>query len=220
MYFMDRVSLGKALADDLQQYRGKDAVIMALSESSLLTCLTVAMRLRAWVYPVLFVPIYSPVANGKLLGAYDGEGNFIINPHLKIATVSSLRKAEQAEIERKKAHANSAIIARQADYEVTIDKHIMDGRDVIIMADVMTSVTSVAVAMRAISTVHPKSVSVAIGNASTEVANLVRIEADKVIIKDVLSGPIKGDDQYFQHPDAYTTQQKRTLTKHIATYWQ
>src|SRR5674476_1635760 len=67
MNFMDRTALGNTLAHKLLQLRGKGAVILCLQESSLLTCLTMAKQLHAWVYPLIYAPVYTSANTHRML---------------------------------------------------------------------------------------------------------------------------------------------------------
>lgn len=220
VYFNDRVALGETLARGLEDLRGKDAVILCLKESSLLTCLTMAQKLRAWVYPLLYVPLSNPGAFGRPIGAFDEEGVFCPNPDVTNGNAKSLSAQAQAIIESQKAAAAEAIKTKRASYEMEFDKRLMEGRDVIIAGDVITSPLPVAVAMQLLGSIRPKSLRVAVGNATPPAASLLRICADKPVILDVLSGVVHDDGHYFQHTDGYTAEQTRTLTHNITAYWQ
>lgn len=220
MYFNDRVTLGKTLARELQDLRGKDAVILCLKESSLLTCLTMAMELRAWVYPLLFVPVYSQDAAHLTLGAIDEDGIFCQYPDGPLNESGELSSEALADVESQRQQAAATIQESRTKYEMELNKLQMDGRDLIIAGDIVTSTLPLAVAQQFLASLTPKSIAVAIGNATPTVAEQVRITADRTTILDIISGVTSDDDHYFQHPDSYTAEQKFTITQHIATYWQ
>jgi len=218
MNFIDRMALGNTLADRLQKLRGKGAVILCLQESSLLTCLTIARRLHAWVYPLIFVPVYSPDTL-RPLGAFDQDGAFCPYPDASEAK-TEISPEMAAIIQKQKPVAMETINSRTASYGITLDKHLMDGRDVILAGDIITSPLPLVVAQQLIKDLSPKSLSAVAGNVTPEVAQLVRISAIKTDILDILSGIVFEDNHYFEHADSYTPEQKHTLTQHIASYWQ
>lgn len=221
MYFIDRATLGKTLAGSLQEFRGKDAVILCLKDSSLLTCLTMAMQLRAWVYPLVFVPIYSEDGAHQMIGAVDEDGQFCFDSQTSSTTeIEQLPPEVQTAIRNQRQGAILSTHRQLVSYGMPLDKQRLNGRDVIIVGDVLTSPLPLIVAMQMLSTVTPKSLTAVVGNATPSVVDLVRISADKTTILDVISGVVFDDDHYFEHPDTYTMEQKRTLTQHIATYWQ
>jgi predicted phosphoribosyltransferase len=219
MNFMDRTALGEVLARKYWRLRGKDAVIICLQESSILTCLSMARQLRAWVYPLIFAPVKADNYGQSLLGAYDQDGEFC--PYFDDSKPESELSPEVSKyIQKQKQTAIKSIRSQLAGYDLALNPHRLDGRDVILAGDVITSPLPFTVAQQLIKTVSPKSISAAIGNVTPEVARQVRINADHVEILDILSGTIFDDNHYFEHTDPYTQEQKRTLTHHIATYWQ
>jgi predicted phosphoribosyltransferase len=239
MNFIDRISLGDALALRLQQFRGKDAIILCLQESSLLTCLTIASQLRAWLYPLVYEPVYSSGHDHRLLGAYCPDGEFCHLPddHGQAKTaIDRLEKSgsttahhkpakatadsDSKAIKKQKAKAMKLIEKRLSDYGVTLDKHQMDGRDVILVADVLTDALPLAVAQQVLKGAKPRSLTAAAGNATTETAYMLRLSAGSAEIMDVLSGVTFDHERYFEHRDSYTSEEQHTLTQHIASYWQ
>jgi len=219
MNFMDRTALGTTLADKIQQLRGKGAVILCLQESSLLTCLTMARQLRAWVYPLIYAPIYTPDNTHKLLGAFDQDGEFCPYPNGPEAE-SEVSPETAAIIHDQKSAAMDSINTQTASYGMTLDKHRMDGRDVILAGDIVTSSLPLVIAQQLLKNVIPKSLTAVAGNVTPEVAQLVRVSAGNSNILDILNGVVLDDNRYFEHADEYTPEQKHTLTQHIATYWQ
>ena len=219
MNFMDRTALGNTLAHRLQQLRGKDAVIICLQESSLLTCLTMAAQLRAWIYPLVYVPAYTSDSSHQLLGAFDQEDEFCPLPDGP-ADKAEVPAEIAAAIEEQKPAALDLLRDQKAKYGITFDQHRLDGRHVIIAGDIVTSILPLVMAQRLLGNVHPRTLTAVAGNATPETAQLIRISAGHVEVLDVLNSIVFDDDHYFEHTDEYTTDQKYTLTQHIAAYWQ
>lgn len=223
MNFTDRTSLGDMLARRLQRLRGKDAVILCLQERSLLTCLTMASQLRAWVYPLIYAPVYTPDDAHRLLGAFDQDGEFC--SLAEITSDSPLAESVASDevtkiVDKQRPAALKSMRTQAASYDMMLDKHRLDGRHVILANDVLTDPLPILVAQKFLEDVQPKSLTAVVGNATTETANLLRLSAAQTDILDVLSGRIPDDSQYFEHDDTYTAKQKHTLTRHIAAYWQ
>lgn len=219
MLFNDRTVLGKTLATGLQRYRGKDAVVLCLKQESLLTCVTVATELRAWVYPLLSSPVYSQDASHRLIGAYDEDGNFCMNPDGVESSLDELSPDTHFFIESQKSAALQDVKEQAQKYEMTLNKQSMSGRDVIIVGDVVTSALPLALASQLLSTIRPNSIAIAIGNTTPRGAASARLLAEQPTILDVISGVVLDDEHYFEHPDAYDFEQKYALTQHIAAYW-
>lgn len=220
MYFNDRITLGKKLSLGLQDLKGRDAVILCLKDDSLLTCLTMARDLRAWIYPLVFVPVYSQDIARVLLGAVDEVGTFYAYAGASEAEQQELTPEALGAIEEQKHEAAQTASKQLTAYGMKLDKQQMGGRDVIIVGDVITNTLPLTVAQQFLATVSPKSLTIAAGNASPEVADLIRVSADRTIVLDVLSGTVSDDNRYFRHVDSYTPEEKQTLTRNIATYWQ
>lgn len=223
MNFTDRSSLGDMLARRLQRLRGKDAVILCLQENSLLTCLTMASQLRAWVYPLIYAPVYTPDDAHRVLGAFDQDGVFCPLP--EVLNDDPLAEPEvPAEVtkivDKQRPAALKTMRTETANYGMLLDKHRLDGRYVILAADIITNPLPVLVAQKFLEDVRPKGLSAAVGNATTETANLLRMSAAQTDILDILSGRLPDESQYFEQADTYTAKQKHTLTRHIAAYWQ
>jgi predicted phosphoribosyltransferase len=245
MNFIDRISLGDALALRLQQFRDKDAIIICLQESSLMTCLTIASQLRAWLYPLVYEPVYATDGSRRLLGAYGPDGIFCPLPerHTPVqATVDRLQKPGHASgkhhghasahkakatadsddkaIKKQKAEATKAVEKRLSAYGVALDIHQLDGRDVILVADVLTDGLPLEVAHQVLRQAKPRSLTAAAGNTTPEVADTLRRSAGTTEIMDVLSGVTFDHERYFEHRDSYTPEQQYALAQHIAAYWQ
>ncbi len=219
MNFMDRTALGNTLAHRLQQLHGKDAVIVCLQESSLLTCLTMAGQLRAWVYPLLYVPVYTPDGTHQLLGAFDQEGEFCPLPD-GAAAGTEVAPDITATIQDQQPAAEDTLREQKARYGITFDEHRLDGRHVILVGDIVTSILPLVMAQRLLKNVRPRTLTAVAGNATPEAAQLIRISAGHTEVLDVLNSIVFDDDHYFEHADEYTPDQKYTLTQHIAAYWQ
>jgi hypothetical protein len=96
----------------------------------------------------------------------------------------------------------------------------LDGRQVILVGDVITSPLPLVVAHELLKDVTPKNLTAVVGNVTPEVAQLVRMSASDTEILDILSGIVFDESHYFEHVDEYTSKQKHTLTENIAAYWQ
>lgn len=227
MNFTDRTMLGTMLASKLQQFRGKDAIILCLQESSLLTCLTMASELRAWVYPLIYVPVYTPDHSHRLLGAFDPDGEFCplrTDPAsaLEVSPKNTdvLKDTLKGVLKSKRKGAMKSIDTMTASYGMKLDKHHLDGRDVILAADVIISPLPLLVAQQFLKSVAPKSLTAVAGNATPETAQLLRISASKTEILDILSGIVSDENHYFNHISTHTSEQRHELTQRIAAYWQ
>lgn len=183
-------------------------------------CLALAMRLRAWVYPLLYMTVHDPEPLKPVLGAYAEDGEFVLNPSLSQMAISELTSEQQSVISSKKQAATAALASWKASYGMQYTKDIMNRRPVVIAGDIVTEPLPVAVALHITRSVQPKTITTVVGNASAISADYIRLTAERSVIRDVLTGPLHDDERYFEHHDGYDVAQSKELTKNIATYWQ
>lgn len=221
MNFIDRTSLGDTLAERVQQYHGKDAVVVCMQESSLLTCLTIARHIRAYVYPMIYEPVHSPDHVHLLVGAYDQDGDFVALPDGPADDEEKkLPEDIRKSLKKQKTAAMKSIRFALAGYGMTIDKRQLNGRDVILAADILTNEVPVIMARHLMKDITPRSLTAVAGNATPDVAQLLRVSAASADILDILTGITFDEEHYFEHADTYTIDEKRTLAQNITTYWQ
>ncbi|HEY2004082.1 MAG TPA: hypothetical protein VGH44_03110 [Candidatus Saccharimonadia bacterium] len=219
MNYTSRVSLGNTLAQRLKEFRGKGAIVVCLEESSLLTCLTIASQIHAYVYPLLFEPIYSQDSMHQPLGAYDQDGELCPIPGTHVSE-SDLTPEMRSMLKHLHGPAVETVMNEKQKFGMELDKSTLNGRDVILAVDILTSVIPVIVARKLLSEIAPKSVTAVAGNATLETAQLLRLTAARTEILDVISGITFDPNHYFEDRDGYSTDQQHTLTRNIASYWQ
>lgn len=209
MRFLSRSTLGFKLANDLRNSKGTDAVVVCLKESSLLTAITVAAQLRAWVYPLAYAPIYASDGSRRILGAFTAAGGVVsLESDGAIRDEKALHLAEHAVSEQVQRIGNLA------------NKDVLNGRSVLFVGDVVVDILPLSVAQDLLTTVQAAKVTVALGNVTAPVAEQARMIADTVVLKDILSSVVQDDDKYFEQADDYSLQQQYELVHNIATYWQ
>jgi len=220
MNYASRVSLGNTLAQRLKKFRGKGAIVVCLERDSLLTCLTIASQIHAYVYPLLYEPIYNEDNIHQPLGAYDQDGELCPLPGGPVAHSEDLTPEMRGMLKHLHVPAVEAVMAEKKKFDMSLDKSALNGRDVILAVDILTSVVPVYVVRKLLSEVTPKSVTAVAGNATLETAQLLRLTAAHTEILDVVSGITFDPDHYFEDRDSYSIDQQHTLTRNIASYWQ
>lgn len=214
MQFMDRVVLGDRLAGNIGHLQGKHAVIICLQESALLTCVTVASKIRAWVYPLLLAPVLSQDEQPHILGAYTVDDNFY-SDHAAILGIS-----DEIWVAQQKARAVETLSQLKAAYNMDFDPKQLANRDIVLIADTLSETLPLVVARQLITPLRPKSLTITIGNATVKVAELAQTTAETVLLLDILPINIRGTAHYFANDDTYDLKEKRTLARYIANYWQ
>lgn len=218
MYFINRASLGASLSERLPELRGKEAIIVCLKESALLTCIHMATKLRAWIFPLLYQPIQNPANEAQVLGAITQDGEFCINPAVEPAQFDYIQSEFFGVIEDRKRSAMQLLNQMTSGYGVSMDKHVMNGRPVLLTSDILTNRLELAIAKQLLRPLTPSIVYGVAGNTTIDVSDMFHLETQVTQIMDILPSPL-GDDHYFEQPDDYTAEQKRALALNISTYW-
>jgi predicted phosphoribosyltransferase len=80
VYFISRYELGKTLASKVQHLRGSEPIIVSLKDSGLLTAISVASKVRGWVYPLLTEQLVIP-GDDRSSDLSTKMGSFAITHH-------------------------------------------------------------------------------------------------------------------------------------------
>ncbi len=220
MYFLDRITLGNKLSEQLAGLHNRDAIIVCLKESSLLTAVALGCKLRAWIFPLLYEPISHPEDPKQQIGAINAEGEFCLHPDISEADMEGIHMEFASLLEDRKREAMHDLNQRLIQFGDNLDKHVLNGRDVILAGDVLTSPIQMAVAQQLLKPLQPSSLHGAAGNVTADISDLFHLNVDDAHLLDVLAGIVFDDNHYFEKPDAYTADQQRALALNIRTYWQ
>lgn len=219
MYFTDRSSLGDKLADSLTGLRGTDSILVCLKPSSMMACVSMAVKLRAWILPLFYENIKSPLDPTSLLGALTQNGDFCLDPAISPSQYDYVRQEFLVQLEQDKREAMSRLNDTINSYYGTTDPNILNQRYVVLVGDVMFDALALAVSRSLLKPLMPAKVYGAIGNTTIEVSNEIRLTADEHYILDILPSSVLGADHYFEQPDPYDDEEKKTLAYNIALYW-
>lgn len=216
MYYTSKIDLGFKMANKLSYLRGTESVVISLQAKTLSTCLSMASRLRAWVYPLLTEKIYLP-GDPRVLGVVNQDGDFCWNPQFSTYEQQEFVAEFYGVIEDKKRQAFSLINKQLTDYG-TLNKKSLNGRNVIIVGDIVKDSVEVVAARELLKEVRCNKLFASGGNVDVVAADNLRLLADEAYFFDVMSN-LFNEDHYFEHPDSYTDEEKKKLVTNIATYW-
>jgi predicted phosphoribosyltransferase len=219
VYFSDRIDLGERLADTLVDLRGTDAIVVCLKESSLMVAISMAIRLRAWVFPLFYEKIVNPMDPTATLGAVAPSGEFCLQPSISENEYSYILQEYMAQIEEAKREAMSQLNRSMNDYHGTEDPHILNNRNVVLAGDVMMDSLELEIANIILKPLSPLCVYGAVGNVTVDVSDRFRLATNKSMILDILPSSVMGEDHYFENRDAYSDDEKKLFAFHIAEYW-
>lgn len=219
MYFSDRATLGEQMAGILSTDRGSDAIIIGLKKSSLMVCITLAVRLRAWIYPLFFETIKNPADPSQILGAVIPSGEFCINPAVGDDFYEYIQQEFFSTLEEMKREAMMQLNGTMREYGEEPDPHVINNRTVILVGDVMMNSLELGVVGELLKPLSPLKVIGTAGNVTVDVSDKFRIETHESHMLDIIPQSFMNEDHYFEKPDAYSDAEKQALIRNIATYW-
>lgn len=218
MYYTSRFQLGTMLAERLKGLRGQDVVVVALREQAAMTCVALAMEIRAWVYPFLTEKIYLP-GDPRVLGVVDQDGDFCWNPTFSEMEQEAFRQDFYSVIEDKKRQAFSALNQRTTDYgNGALNKRSLNGRVLILVSDIVKDAVEIEAVKEFLKELRLQKLVGAAGNIDIYAADRMHVTTDEVEFMDIIPNMFD-DDHYFEQKDSYTTEQHRQIIMNIAAYW-
>lgn len=219
MYFNDRMSLGDKLADNLIDIKGTDAIIVSLKQSSMMVSIAMAIKLRAWILPLFYEPLVNPLDRTKLLGALTQNGDFCLHPDITTSEYDYIVQEFMSTIEQEKRSAMSRLNKVMNQHHGVTDPHVLNGRNVILVGDVMMHGLELKIAKHMMKPLRPARVYGMVGNTTIEVSEAFHLSTDQSHVLDILPTSFMGEDHYFEAADAYSHDEKQSLAINIAQYW-
>ena len=204
------------MAGSLTMVRGTDAIIVCLKSSSLLTCISMATYLRAWIYQLEFEPINNPLDETKILGAVTDEGDFVLHPDVSQFELEDVELEFREMVEDRKREAMSVLNRRGSK---AYDKHVLNGRTVILTGDILFDTLSLAIIEDIMKPIRPQQIIGVAGNVTIDVSDRFHMKTTATNILDILPHSLFDDEHYFEKPDEYSDDEKRALATNICNYW-
>lgn len=219
VYFNDRAALGEQMAVKLAPVKGTDAIVIGLKKSSLMACITLAVRLRAWVYPLFFEIIQNPTDPTQILGAVVPSGEFCLNPAVGNDFYEYVQQEFFSMLEDEKREAMKRLNAAITEYGDTLDPHVLNNRTVVLVGDVMMNSLELEIIKVLLKPLSPARVIGTVGNVTIDVSTQFHIATHESHMLDIIPGSTMNADHYFEAQDAYSDSEKQALIRNIATYW-
>jgi|SRR3989344_330871 len=174
--FTDRTQAGKQLAEQLESYRGKDAVILALPRGGVVTGYEIARALSLPLDIVAVRKLGHPLSPEYAIGAVDEYETKILND-AETATIDKRWLKEKIAREHEEAKRRSVV------YRGGREPHGLSGKTVIIVDDGIATGLTMRLTVRAVKARKPKKIIVAVPVAPAEsLAALKREGADEIIV--------------------------------------
>ena len=176
--FKDRKEAGSLLADELIQYRNKDAVILALPRGGVPVAFEIAKKLKL---PLDIFPVRKvghPDNPEYALCAVDQDGNTLCNEE-EIANVEPVWLKKEIEKQRQEA-------LRRADLYRGGKKPLdLSGKTVILVDDGVATGLTLRLAVKSLRRKGPGKIIVAVPISPKETADILKAEVDKLIVLEI-----------------------------------
>lgn len=216
MYFLDRMDLGDKLSGRLIDLKGSEAVILVLNENSITSCVALAARINAWVYPLLTEKVYLP-GDPRLIGVINDGGSLIWNPEFSQPYRDEIEMNFRSVLDDAKRVAFSSLNKRTSLYG-TFSKDSLNGRVLILTGDIVRERMEMSAAIEYIKEVRYDKLYASGGNVDPESATFMRIQADQDFQLDILSNMFE-DGHYFERQNSYTADESRQILINISQFW-
>ncbi|MDQ5912799.1 MAG: putative phosphoribosyl transferase [Patescibacteria group bacterium] len=198
MYFASRAEAGKQLAKELSKYRFEDTVAVALTEGGVVVGAQIAAELHC---PLMFLLMRDITLPGEIsaLGVVDQNGGFTYNDMFSAGELEGMTSEFHGFIEQEKMQKFQEVNRLLGDGGL-LDPEIIRDRVVILVADGLTSGTSLLAAMNFIKPIRTKRVVIASVFASVSAVDKMHILGDELHVLTVYDGTFELD-HYFEKND-------------------
>jgi putative phosphoribosyl transferase len=175
--FRNRADAGRALAERLRDYAGRDDVlVLGLPRGGVPVAYEVAMELDVPLDVFLVRKLGVPGREELAFGAIASGGAVVLNEEV----VRSLRIDEASA--RAVAERERAELARRAEaYRGTTDPPDVEGKTVIVVDDGLATGASMRAAVEALRQLGPRRIVVAVPAAARQTCEELRAEVDEVV---------------------------------------
>ncbi len=174
--FKDRSEAGRRLAERLQQYKGRDVLVLAVPRGGVVVGYEVARALGAELDVILTRKIGAPGNPEYAIGVVTETGDVLLNQS-EIEALGVPEEYLREEIERQRKE----IQRRQQLYRQGRPLPRLRGRTVIVVDDGIATGFTIRGALRAIRSKDPQELVLAVPVAPREVVESLRAEVDNLV---------------------------------------
>lgn len=208
--------MGQTLGGRLQDLKGQEAVVIALKESALTACISLAASINAWVFPLLSRRITIP-GDPRIMGLVDPTGKFTWNPDLEKMQRDGIELESRAVLEDAKRQAFSEL-NRVLDQYGSFSKDALNGRILLLTGDIVEDRIEIAMALEYLKSVRYDKLLGLGGNVDAAAADYFHLQTDANISLDVMTHMFPAE-HYFERQDSYSPEECRQLAINISQYW-
>ncbi len=181
--YRDRYDAGEILAHSLEQFRGKDAFVLAIPSGGVPVGLAVSSRLELPIDLLIIRKIPVPGNTESGFGAVSQEGDMVLNePMVRMLGLSIQEIEELAEPVYEELRARNRIFREGRPWPD------IQGRIVIIVDDGLASGYTMLAAARVVRRRKPSMIVVAVPTASASTVALLADEVEMIVCPNIRSG--------------------------------
>jgi predicted phosphoribosyltransferase len=175
-FFTDRVDAGLRLAKKLEEYRGRDVLVLGIPRGGVPVAAEVARHLDAPLDIVVARKLGAPISEELAIGAMTANGGLYLNENLVRELdvtqpyLDSVIATQRAEAERREEHLRPPGT-----------KEPIAGRIVILVDDGLATGATMRAAARSVRKAHPAQLILAVPVGSEEACLSLQAEADRLV---------------------------------------
>lgn len=183
LVFLDRDDAGLRLAQALEKFRGKDAIVLAIPSGGVPVGLAVSSRLELPFDLLVIRKIPVPGNPESGFGAVSLEGDLVLNePMVRMLGLSQAEIEDLAEPVKKELETRNRVFRESRPWPN------IEGRIVIIVDDGLASGYTMMTTVRAVQRRMPSQVVVAVPTAAASTIRQLAAEVDLIVCLNVRSG--------------------------------
>jgi predicted phosphoribosyltransferase len=216
MYFASRTEAGQKLAEELKVYRYEDCVVVALNDGGVVVGAQIAAEIHC---PIMFLLMRDIKLPGEIsaLGVVDQNGGFTYNDMFSTGELEGMADEFHNFIEQDKMTKHSEI-NRLLGEGGLLDPEIIKDRNVILVADGLTSGTSLVAAMSFLKPIRTQKIIIASAFASVDAVDKMHILGDELHVLSVYDGTFELD-HYFESNDVPSQEDIITILNEAILKW-
>jgi predicted phosphoribosyltransferase len=217
MYFTDRASAGRKLAELLQAYKSKNTVVIALSEGSTVVAAQVALQLHASMALYMIKDITLP-NEIEAAAALSSSGIFQYNSLFSAGEVEEMASEYRSYFDEQRIQKNHELNLLLGD-KGTIKKELLRHHTVIVVADGIASGFALSMVAEFLRTIAIERFVIATPIASVEAIDRMHILADEL---QCLSVPehFMNVDHYYEENVKITVADAIKIISNISLLWE
>lgn len=218
MYFQNRVSAGKTLAQQIAvKYKGQDCAVVALSDGAVMVGAQIAMELHCVLTMLLTDAIKLPHEQTALAGI-NQDGSFTYNNFYSPGEIEEFVSEYHSFIEQEKMNKMQEM-HRSEGKGGLIRKNLLKGHNVILVSDGLSNGFSLDLAAEYLKPIKTKRLIVATPLASVPAVDRMHILADEIYCLNVVEDFIS-TDHYYETQDVPSHEVVVRTVEQIVSHWQ